>query len=518
MALSACDFLEEDPNSFVGKGDFFKTEEQCRSAINSTYTGLRTVFSSTLFTHLEGTTDLIQVPSVSDVNAILDITPSGCNISKTVWSQGYKCVMYSNYAIAGIETSQIDSLARKKLLSEAKTMRAFWYHILTSCFGNVPFYTEDVSDADIMNRIAKLPRMSAYQTRKALIEDLQSCFPYDTAGVYLGALEEIRTYDMPETGRAGWAMGMTLIGKMALWNAADQEHADSAAYWYQTALDALLKVEKVYGDINKYPLEDLMFKYKNTPERIFEIQHTYVNGQLNYSGSLATNCMPSYKQSTTVTESGDTVEVHKFDGVEIPELGTQMKVGTCNRPNRYFYQGIQPDNGTDKRAEINMALKYNGKNFTNKSKPYMGPKFWCPDMYQTNDSNNYPIFRYADVLLMIAECYCGLQGTENAESNFVTYINMVKGRAGLSEYAFQNWTKAHKEIRDERARELFGEFQRKFDLVRWGIWYESVTEKTDQEELLKNIKPCHRYLPIHDTQIIYSGYALDNNEYNQYGL
>jgi hypothetical protein len=43
-------------------------------------------------------------------------------------------------------------------------------------------------------------------------------------------------------------------------------------------------------------------------------------------------------------------------------------------------------------------------------------------------------------------------------------------------------------------------------------------EHTDMEELLKNIKPCHRYLPIHDTQVIYSGYALDNKEYNQYGL
>ena len=43
-------------------------------------------------------------------------------------------------------------------------------------------------------------------------------------------------------GRAGWAMGMTLIGKMALWNAYDKEHADSAAFWFQTGIDALEKV------------------------------------------------------------------------------------------------------------------------------------------------------------------------------------------------------------------------------------------------------------------------------------
>ena len=358
--------------------------------------------------------------------------------------------------------------------------------------------------------------MSAYETRRALIEDLQSCFPYDTAGTYLGATDAIRTYDMPEkggqTGRAGWAMGMTLIGKMALWNAnhwdcGETVDSDSAAYWYQTALDALLKVNKVYGEsLSKYPLEDLKFKYKNTPESIFEIQHTYVNGQLNYSGGLATNCMPSYSSSS-----------EKFDGVEIKELGKDMKVGTCNRPTKYFYQGIQPDNGMDKRTDINMGFRYDGKSFSSgKSKPWMGPKFWCPEMYQTNDSNNYPVFRYADVVLMIAECYWGLRD----EENFAKYLNIVKNRAGFSytETPSEDWKRAHKELRDERARELFGEFQRKFDLVRWGIWYESVTEYTDNEELLKNIKPCHRYLPIHDTQVIYSDYALDNNEYNKYGL
>jgi hypothetical protein len=215
--------------------------------------------------------------------------------------------------------------------------------------------------------------------------------------------------------------------------------------------------------------------------------------------------MPSYKSETNL-----------FDGVAIPELGTEFKSNIVSRPTKYFYQEVQPKDGNDLRIDLNMGIRYNGQEFTNgKNTPWMGPKFWCPNMYQDRDDNNYPIFRYADVVLMIAECCCGLAD----EDGFVRHINSVRTRAGLSAYSFTgDWDVAMNELRNERARELFGEFQRKFDLVRWGIWYESVLSCTDFAPLKQNIKPCHRFLPIHDTQVAYSGYNLDNNEYKQYGL
>ena len=512
MALSSCDFLDENPESFVERGDFFKTEPQCLAAVNSTYNGLKNVFNYQYFTHLEGTTDIICAPgAISSDDAVMNITPANCNVSKNVWSNAYKGVRYCNYAIAGIEESPVEEQVRLKLLAEARTMRAFWYYILTSTFGDVPFYTEDVATEEIMNKIAKYGRMSAYETRKAMIEDLQSCYTYEN-GEYTGPLEDIKTYEVYEnskgaqTGRVGWAVGMTLIGKMALWNAYDKNHPDQAEYWFQTAKDALLKVAKAYGPLDQYSLEDLKFKYKNTPERIFEIQHTYVSGQLSYISNVAASCMPSYNSDTK-----------KFDGVSIPELGTDFKSNITNRPTKYYYNEIMPKGGSDLRIDINMGIRYNGQQFTNgKNTPWMGPKFWCPDMYQDRDSNNYPIFRYADVILMLAECCYGLQD----ETGFVDYINQVKGRAGLGDgYVFSgDWDSAHAELRKERACELFGEFQRKFDLVRWGIWYESVVANTDLPELAANVKPCHRYLPINDTQVAYSGNNLDNNEYKQYGL
>ena len=113
------------------------------------------------------------------------------------------------------------------------------------------------------------------------------------------------------------------------------------------------------------------------------------------------------------------------------------------------------------------------------------------------------------------------------------YLNAVKERAGIATVDATAIAPDDllQEIQDEYARELFGEFQRKHDLVRWGIWYDMVMEHNvaparndnmdggeDNTVLGANIKPCHEYYPIPSEQITYSGGALDNKEYNKYGL
>ena len=99
------------------------------------------------------------------------------------------------------------------------------------------------------------------------------------------------------------------------------------------------------------------------------------------------------------------------------------------------------------------------------------------------------------------------------------YLNVTRVRAGLQKLTPDavdgNAEALMEEIRLERARELFGEFQRKFDLVRWGIWYERTLAYNDGLYLPDYIRPCHRYLPIPAEQVTYSGGALDNSEYGE---
>ena len=134
-------------------------------------------------------------------------------------------------------------------------------------------------------------------------------------------------------------------------------------------------------------------------------------------------------------------------------------------------------------------------------------------MYNTKDPNNYKIFRFADVLLMKAEALLHIDEFERA----CNYLNITRVRAGLDPLTYASVGSEPEalmeEIRMERAKELVGEFHRKFDLVRWGIWYERTLAYNEGTYLKDYIKPYHRYWPIPADQVAYSGYALDNNEY-----
>ena len=481
--LSSCS-LQEEVESFSEPSAFYQTKAECVAALNSCYHPLKLIYTYKMMLVTEATTDLAWCASGTQ-DAQLDISPAQPRHGADVWTYGYRGVMYCNAAIDGIENSPLEDDVKLPLIAEGKIMRAMYYYVLTCMFGDVPFYTENVATLEIQERIGRLPRMSAVETRDSLINDLKRCVPN---------CEQIRTSDV-EDNRSGAAMGWMLIAKMAMWNKE-----------WNTAIDAISQLEAIYGDLNQYPLDDIMFRNKNTPESIFEIQHTYTAGGLNYSSNVAAICMP-YPKTT-----GQAL----YCGVEIEELGDQATAWSPMRPSPYFYGSLLYQGSSDKRDAMTLLHNgYNGQTFTTSNYHCFGPKFWCPNMDNTYDSNNYKIFRYADALLMKAECYCML---ESDSEKAVEYLNMTKRRAEIDEYKFKNWTKLFNEIVDERARELFGEFQRKFDLVRWGTWYDRTYAYTGYTSVQLNMLPCHEYYPIPDTEVVYSGYALDNDAYHAYGL
>ena len=98
-------------------------------------------------------------------------------------------------------------------------------------------------------------------------------------------------------------------------------------------------------------------------------------------------------------------------------------------------------------------------------------KFEVKKGAKDNLSNDFPIFRLADVMLMKAEAMLR-QGKSSNEA--LEYVNPIRERAGVS-----LWTGADltlESIYEERAREMFFEGHRRQDMIRFGkfniAWWE----------------------------------------------
>ena len=496
VTLAACS-LEEDRTSVSDPDNYFRNFVESQSVVNSCYMPMRTMYNGTFFLAVECVSDLMYCSGSGQRDAQLEITPATPRYGATGWTQAYSGVSRCNYAIHGIENADADALTdeqRVQLLCEAKALRGFYYLYLTSMFGDVPFYFDYVQTLQDQDRIGRLGRMPANATRDSIIVDLQKIAPL---------VDQTRTSDNKEC-RVGAALAYMIIAKCAMWNA-----ADDSKYW-SIALDALKEIEAIYGDFAQYQYEyNVLFRNKNTPESILEVQHKYEQGGISYVSNLASFCTPTKRVVN---------EIAYFDGVEIPEIGAQATTYSPARPNQSFVV-LQPRKGSDIRAHVNMAWGYGGKDFDDtksggSGKPFLGPKFWCPDLQATYDGNNYKVYRYADAILMMAECYYELNDNDLA----VQYLNKTRTRAGLQPYEYKSRPRLIDEIRTERGRELFGEFQRKFDLVRWGIWEDKVMNNSDYSSLKNRLQPCHRYYPIPDTEVVDSKYNLDNKEYEAYGF
>lgn len=488
MGMASCS-LDEDTTAISTQDKFFRNRAECQSVVNGCYIPLKSIYRYEYFLAVECVSDVMWCES-STLDASADISPVKPRFGTTVWEQGYLGVQRCNFAVAGIEKCEnLSDEDRNALLCEVKTLRAFYYWHLTSFFGNVPFYLYDVTNTEVLLKVAQLPRMDAKASRTELINDLKSV---------AALVPQTRTSD-DKNNRFGAAAAWMMIAELAAWN---QE--------WEEVISAVSKLESIYRDLNQYPISDIPFRYKNTPESIIEIQHAYEEGGLEYTSNVACVTTPKRKDNTDI-----------YDGVQIKELGAEATVWQSARPTFNMCIGLTSKKSKDERTKINLAWEYTNPEtqevlgFANvPGCPWLGPKFWCPGMRQSKDSNNYKVFRYANALLLKAEAYCELNELGLSKE----YLDMTRTRANLEPYTLRTQARLRSEIRNERARELYGEFQRKFDLVRWGIWYDAVRDYSNYDTLVDRIQPCHEYYPIPDLQVVYSKYNLDNKEYARYGM
>ena len=556
--VSACS-LKEDPQGYVTKDSFYKTEEQCWSSLRAVYTPLHYIYCKDFLVATEAATDLWYLNS-SSYDASLSINPTTCGVAEEVWKYAYKGIARANECVECISSAPLRKSVTLNMVAEAKAMRALYYYVLTSFFGDVPFYMEAVSDIETMDRIRGLERTSADVIRDSLYNDLKNVLPDFT---------DKCPANQVKNEHAGYALALMVMAKMAMWDAADAEGWEKALY-------PLELLEDVYGEFSEqnFPLEQVGWSHKMTDESIFEIQHAWDANGVKFYGQVAGVMTP--------TCSGNNI----YDGVymhDLAETGTNSKPIRANRRLACFRSAddVKDDNAANAKGLYPaLPLKFTNETYetssgktrycsdidvealesgvNSKGDPvdrralltlgignletgemfeslrtgkafWGGSKFWCLGMTANYDSNNYRIFRYADAVLMQAECLFRL----GRQAEAVEYINKVRTRAytdpetGIVNPAFKPFSSSSDEtifkmVRNERARELAGEFHRKFDLVRWGenmgdpdFWYDTTKDNNNFDKLKANMRPCHRYYPIPETECALSGGKLRNDDYNE---
>ena len=528
-SAAACS-LKEEPTSFVNKYNFYKTPLQCQAALNRCYAHFNNIYVSGLMIATEGCTDLWYSKS-SAGDSSLDVLPAKPQIGATIWEKGYQGVMDCNEVIACINKAPIDEEDKYPLAAEGRVLRAMYYYVLTSMFGGVPYYTCMIDTYQLQDSIRFLGRTPADTIRTRLYNDLRdNAIPYFTKENSL----KVRGGDAPDN-RSGYAHGLMLMAKFAMWNACsqDKDTPKDPAYsreWFEKALVPLDSLEKLYGNFTeeRYPLEKTQWRYKNTAESIFEIQHAYSKDGVQYYRDVAAIMMPKYDVDSDCYYDGAKLDqnygTYRWDGLKTNkyylDLFAPLPVKSDKTLDTSAWKNGKNSDGTmfDKRIEYvlgfgNFETGATFNSYKNGEGCWAGSKFWCPGMEKNYDFNNYRVFRYADAVLMKAEALANL-----GDWNCKDYLQKVRTRAGVEERTpdFTAFPEFLDYIRAERARELGGEFMRKFDLVRWGIWHDSVKEYSDKDAI-KNALPCHRYYPVPDTQCALSNYELRNPEYEDAG-
>jgi hypothetical protein len=102
------------------------------------------------------------------------------------------------------------------------------------------------------------------------------------------------------------------------------------------------------------------------------------------------------------------------------------------------------------------------------------------------------VFRYADVLLCMAEAINEQTGPANAYQ----YVNQVRERAGVSDFSGMSQVQLRQAILDERGRELYCEGLRRQDLVRNGSYISNAIS------LGKNAQPYDTLFPVPESVIL----------------
>ena len=473
--VACSDLLEEVPLSQASPENSFKTEANAIAAIVGVYSSL----------HLEGVYGKSQSLFSTDENYagskvplsgfnLYTFTADNIEVVLPIWRDHYEGINRANLAISKIPSIDMDIAKRNTLVAEAKFIKALLYFNLIRYFGDVPYKEAETTSLNDLN-IPRTPVATIYEN---IIKDLE----YGVVNLKVKApgLAGHATQDAAKTLLASIYLTRGSMAKRD--NTGDKGIADFAL---------AAKYSKEVIDSNRYRLclyfpDAFIVQNKNNDEIVFDVQ--FKSPGLGVGNTIGINMgIPSNGSGIDNLSSG----------------GSQGAI-RANHYHQFYYETADSIRmqWTNARILINVATgKYTKVSAVSTNPPVSAAKFRRYPVrdpgfvLKTSDYDvNWPIFRYAEVLLIYAEA---LNETSGPTQEAIDALNKLRSRArninaggvhrdilprsltlqksiGLVDLTLSNpLVSTPAAFRDyivlERSRELSAEGKRWFDLVRWGI-------------------------------------------------
>ncbi|MBJ6369391.1 RagB/SusD family nutrient uptake outer membrane protein [Snuella sedimenti] len=473
IALVSCeDIITEEPIDFLVPGSFPESESDAIAATTAAYTRLHSHILSFYYGFTPSDIAFQGQHNKRPVSWFIDLNANNGDAT-VMWQRNYQGVALANSVIEFVPAVNMDENLKARLIGEAKFLRAFYYFELVRVYGGVPILTA-VAQPDDLVGITRSTVAEVYNLIEQDLTDAIAVLPL--------------SYGSTDGGRATKGAATAMLARVHLtqneWAEANTRAeeviasgqyglvADYNALWSQSA-EYVLMPGLDGGNVN---------------ENVFDIQ--FQQDERN-----------DFKQSWVGSRDTEVGGVNAIGG------GWENMLPTSD-----YLAMFEPG---DNRKDISYVTEINGNVLESPRTPGAGPitgKYLNIDGDSprgNNGSQNTYVIRYSDVLLMRAEAENELNGPTNAYQ----FINKVRERASLPPLSGLTKDEFRTALRKERATELGFEGIRKFDLLRWGVFVETIQNAQEPwlAEPAANIQPHHVLMPVPAREVEISEGSIEQN-------
>lgn len=369
------------------------------------------------------------------------------------WARGYMGVGRANYFLANVDKVDFDPEKRDQMKGEAKFLRALYYFMLESYYGDVPL----ILDPPELEQ-GNLPRSPRTEVVTQILKDLDEA---------IAVLPD--SYGATEQGKATKGAAMGLKARVLLFEASPLFNTEQDPEKWNAAAQAAKAVMDL-GQYQLYPDYRALFlpENENNEEVLFDVQYIYPDGgnsfdlicrQYNTNAPLRELIDAYYMEdglpyTASDLYDPDNIYAHRDPRMEMTIVYPGARyMGTTVSESRFAVTGYGM-----KKYSIYDAEE---------------PPADLADLKAGQSETNYIVLRYADILLMYAEAlneYSGpSQEVYDALNAIRERVNMPDIESGHSQASLRE------EIRHERRIEFVGEGYFYNDIRRWKIGEDMLT-------------------------------------------